>query len=160
MPPNPIKTKPDDNLEEQEDFTINQLEDTEMEVEENLGYVPLQQDFIDLPANDSTDEDDEDSDNEMQQEYTFHENNQQPPPSNVPEIISSSAELEANLWNTPRRSSKDLEVTKESSQQIIQIMSKINLPNAPAWITEISTETLISKLKNHQQKPNGSDCKK
>lgn len=162
MSPNPLKLKPVDNLEES-DYTINQLEDEEMDVdlEENLGYSPLQSsDNQEIPANDSTDEesddddDDDDNDDNMEEnEYIF----QQQPPPNVPQITSSDVEIQAKIWNEPRKL-EGIELTKETSQQITQIMSKIKLPIAPpAWVNEMSIETLFNRLKNN---PDGSDFKK
>jgi hypothetical protein len=63
--------------------------------------------------------------------------------------MSSSAELQAEVWNT--KSSTEIEITTETSQKITQIMSNIKLPNAPAWVSEINTESLIDRLKNRQQ---------
>lgn len=150
MGPDPEKIKRDSSFQ-QGDFIINQMEEEQMDVdvEENMGYIPLQgNDNEELPADDSTDDEEEGSDDEN--EYTFQQAEEQPPP-NVAPILSSSAELQAEVWNTPRSNPTAIEITNETSQQITQIMSKINLPNAPAWISEISTETLINRLKNRQQ---------
>lgn len=159
MSPDPAKIKRDSSLDEAE-FTINQLEDEEMEVdvEQNLGYLPLNGSDLNEVANDSTDEEDDDEEEE-ENEYTFQEA-QQEPPSNIPSIIPTSAELQAHVWNSPRNSQQvsGIELTNETSQQITQIMSKISLPNAPAWINEISTETLINRLKQHPDTLK-NDCK-
>lgn len=154
MSPDPAKIKRDSSLDEAE-YTINQLEDEEMEVdvEQNLGYMPLNSNDI----NDSTD-DEEDDEEEEENEYTFQEAIQQEPPSNIPAIIPTSAELQAHVWNTPREST-GIEITTETSQQITQIMSKISLPNAPAWINEISTETLMNRLKQQHPDTAKNNCK-
>lgn len=147
MGPDPEKIKRD-NFNTNENYIINEIEEEmDVEVEENLGYIPLQNnDHEELPANDSTDEEEEvesDVENESFQPYL-----QQPIP-NVAPIISSSAEIQAEIWNAPTVS--NIEITSEKSQEITKIMSEFKLPNAPDWINEINTETLINRLKNQQQ---------
>lgn len=161
MSPDPAKIKRDSSLNEAE-FTINQLENEEevmeVDVEQNLGYMPLNESDVNEFANDSTEnEEDDDEEEEEENEYTFQEI-QQEPPSNIPSIIPTSSELQAEVWNSPRSPQvSGIEITSETSQQITQIMSKISLPNAPAWINEISTETLLKRLKNPETTKN--DCK-
>jgi sugar-specific transcriptional regulator TrmB len=149
MSPDPSKLKREINLDpEAAEYNLNQLEDEEMmEVEEGYEQYQLIIDENDEPANDDStdDEDTEDSDNEKNNEYAFQIAQEQEP--SVPVIVSSSAELESQVWNAPRQE-VNIEMSSETSQQITQIMKKINLPNPPAWVNEINTETLVNRLKN------------
>lgn len=149
MGPDPEKLKKQEINIEGDDFVMNEI-DEQMDVENEQNgyenYVQLNTDD-EIAANDETESEYSDSDAEDDNNFTFQSHEiPQEPPSNVPSIISSDAEIQAEVWNA-QFPTNTIEITTETSQQITQIMSKINLPNAPAWVNEISTETLVSRLK-------------
>ncbi|CAG9803608.1 unnamed protein product [Chironomus riparius] len=162
MGPDPEKLINRDNSFDTGDYVINNQLDDEMDIEENQmndGYFMLNdQDQQHIPAND--DDSDESEDDEEMNEYSFPENNQESPVNapNVPIIRSSSTELVTDVWNNST-SSSNIEITNEKSEQITQIMSKITLPNAPAWLNEINPENILDRIKN-KNKGNSSDANK
>lgn len=162
MGPDPEKLPNRDNSFDTGDYVINNQLDDEMDIEENQmndGYLMLNdQDQQHIPAND--DDSDESDDDEEMNEYSFQENNQESPINtpNVPIIRSSSSELVTDVWNNST-SSSNIEITSEKSDQITQIMSKITLPNAPAWLNEINPENILDRIKN-KNKGNSSDMNK
>lgn len=162
MGPDPEKLPNRDNSFDTGDYVINNQLDDEMDIEENQindGYFMLNdQDHQHIPAND--DDSDESEDDEEMNEYSFPETNQESPINapNVPTIRSSSTELVTDVWNNST-SSSNIEITSEKSDQITQIMSKITLPNAPAWLNEINPENILDRIKN-KNKGNSSDVNK
>ncbi|KAL7031792.1 hypothetical protein ACKWTF_007135 [Chironomus riparius] len=162
MGPDPEKLINRDNSFDTGDYVINNQLDDEMDIEENQmndGYFMLNdQDQQHIPAND--DDSDESEDDEEMNEYSFPENNQESPVNapNVPIIRSSSTELVTDVWNNST-SSSNIEITNEKSEQITQIMSKITLPNAPAWLNEINPENILDRIKN-KNKGSSSDANK
>ena len=151
MGPDPEKLMNRDNSFDTGDYVINNQLDDEMDIEENEindGYFMLNdQDQQHIPAND--DDSDESDEDEETNEYSFPENNQESPINtpNIPVIRSSSTELVTDVWNNST-SSSNIEITNEKSEQITQIMSKITLPNAPAWLNEINPENILDRIKN------------
>lgn len=154
MPPDPSFNNRD-SFDQHADNIINQLDD-EMDIEmddqrqNNNGYHQMinsndENEFV--PAADDSDDDEEDDEDEGENEFSFPDNNIQPIVPNLPEIVASSSELVSKLWNEKSSSSPNIELTNEKTQQITQIMSKINLPNVPEWLNELSTENVLDRIK-------------
>lgn len=156
----PIRDDSINGYNNQPDFVMHQIEenermdmDDESEIGENGGYSRLQtfDNGEEQPANDSdsSDSDNEDDDNE----YVFNTEDTEDdipiePPSDLPSIISSENEIQAQVWNTPRRSQDTIDLNTEKTEQILKAMSKFSLPNVPQWASEVNPKELIERIKN------------
>lgn len=147
------------------DFMVNRVEDNEqMEVDVNEvendypEYSRLQMfdNGDEMPANDSDSSGDEEAD-----DYAFsydQENIPDEPSSGIPEIVSSDAEIQAQVWNLPRQEDS-IELNSEKTQQILSAMSKFSLKNVPSWATEYDPSELVQRIKN-KEAPSASNDKK
>lgn len=144
------------------DFAVNRAEDNEpMDTEdEDNGYLRLQMfdNGDEIPANDSDSSGDEEADDYA---FSYDQENipDDPPSSGVPEIISSDAEIQVQVWNSPRQEDS-IELNSEKAQQIMAAMSNFSLKNVPAWATEITDPSeLVKRIKNKEIAPTSSDKK-
>jgi hypothetical protein len=181
MGPDPEKIPNGANFEHS-DYIMNQMDDEiEMEVEEqqNDGYFRLNLDGANeyIPANDESSDDEsgggEDDDEEfnefaipesVQLQQQEEEADYAAPQSSLPSIATASSELVAEVWKSqpppPAGGASNIELTSEKSHQITQIMSKISLPNAPNWLDELSTESVLDRIKQRRSAGDvGSDKK-
>lgn len=150
----PIRDNSIENDHNHPAIVLSDEQDEEMmEIEENLdGYERLStennlNEFQSADDSDSSGSED-DEDNEIE-DTNFQEFQEQPqPPPNVPPIISSDAELQAEIWNSPANRVNSIELNKEKTQQILSAMSKITLPNIPAWANEVDPTELLQRMKN------------
>lgn len=155
----PIRDNSFENDHNHPAIVLSDEQDEEMmEIEENLeGYERLstENNFNEFQsANDSdSSESDEDDDNATEGN-NFHEfQDQSQPPPNVPPIVSSDAELQAEIWNSPSNRINSIELNTEKTQQILSAMSKITLPNIPAWANEVDPRELLQRMKKNHQEP-------
>lgn len=129
-----------------------------MDVDEesnNEGYERLQAfDNDDQPADDSDSdfESDEEDANEVGIDAV------EVAPSDVPSILNSEAEIQAEVWNTPR-SQDTIELNTEKSQQIMKAMSSFSLPNVPQWAQEVNPTELIERIRNREAPAKPSEKK-
>lgn len=146
------------------DFVLNRVEDNErMEVDgddpdSDNGYLRLQtfDNGDEIPADDSDSSGDEDADDYA---FSYDQENipEEPPASGVPEIVSSEAEIQAEVWNSPRQEDT-IELNSEKTQQILAAMSNFSLKNVPSWATEVNPSELVQRIKN-KAAPSSSDKK-
>lgn len=163
----PIRENTFDSSTNQPNLAVHQIAENErMEIDdgENFdGYVSLASDDNEQPANDSdsSDSDEEEDENE----YTFNAENQliapaEAPSDGVPAIVSSQAEIQAEVWNSPRSQGDSIELNTEKTQQILKAMSKFSLPmNAPAWVKDVDPSELIQRIRNKEVSGAPSDNK-
>lgn len=157
----PIRDNNIDDYNNQPEFVMNQIEENEqMETDEdsdlNDGYLRLQtfdngDDYQAADDSDSSGSDDEEGGNEYAIESEAMEENVQP---GIPPIVSADEEIQAQIWNTPRSQQSDtIELNTEKTQEILKAMSKINLPNIPAWAKEVDPGELIQRIRNKDGAP-------
>jgi hypothetical protein len=158
MGPDPEKLHRDSNFDNPQ-YLQNE---TEMEIDENNlndGYLILRMnDFDDsIPANDDSSDDNEsdEDDEEEGNEFSFPQNptaDEVHIEENVPAVpalnSTISSQLVTELWNSKTPTSSSIEMTSEKSQEITQIMSKINLQNVPNWINDLNAEKIIDRIKS------------
>jgi len=154
MPPDPEKLQK--NTFDLPDY-VEQLNNDEMEIEDRIGYLPLNQEGDSnnyfMVEDEESDFDDSDNENEYIHHMSELETNSQTdvPNATLPTIRRHSSELAAAVWNESSTSTiNNIEITREKSEQITQIMSNIKLPNAPSWLNEISSENIAERIKNRE----------
>lgn len=154
----PIRDESFNEDQNQPAIVMGDEDDEEMmDVEENShGYERLSTAdnnmILESHADDSessgSDEEDDDTNIQDIQAYL----NNQPPP-NVPEIISSDSEIQAEVWNAST-TVDTIELNKEKTQQILSAMSKFTLPNIPSWAKEVNPAELIQRIKQQKNEKN------
>ena len=154
----PVRDESFANFDDQPDLIMHHVETNgeQMEVDDsedlNDGYLRLQtfDNGEEMPANDSDSSDsDEEEDEENEYDFSADANIPEEPYSAVPPIVSSEAEIQAEIWNSPRPQDT-IELNTEKTQQILKAMSKFSLPNVPAWANEVNSSELVQRIKSKE----------
>lgn len=124
-----------------------------MEVEENSnnGYERLSTGEHNMMIESHADDSESSDSDEEEDENNFGAFQYEQPPPNVPPIISSEAQIQAEIWNSPPPTSNSIELNKEKTDQILNAMSKFTLPNIPNWAKEVDPSELIQKIKQQKK---------
>lgn len=120
--------------------------------DDNNGYLLLQthDTLEEMPADDSDSSGTDEDENEFDFSNVEEEMADPVDQSGISQqIISADSELEAQVWNSPR-SQDSIELNNEKTQQILNAMSKFNLPNVPDWANEVDPIELIQRIRNKE----------
>lgn len=136
----------------------NELNDEQIEIDENSGYLRLRTfEGDDIPANDSDTSDSEEDEDEDENEVRFPVDFEASfsGVTDAP-VVSAESEIQAQIWNQPRVQDT-IELNTEKTQQILKAMSGFKLPNVPDWAKEVNATELVKTVLSKKDLPATSE---